>query len=305
MVIIDWDDRLPTNIVRDGAPQDAKLVGILGEVVYEMALKYPTWQIVPVKFRSHSSSYAYPAAFNVFLHDDSRHHKKLLGEIGFEHGYANDERVAMTNKRIRKHMDRTDSLRTSKVKVAMSHIKKWFHAPTTLEVFGEAKESIHRDLHSIHREFMSKHQHQYREVSEKIHAYVMDNLASIVDTYNQSYTPKITLHSIDVAKVLSDYENAVISNSVTNAPHTKKLTVVMMDDKYVLQRGDQPLMVKTSEQLPTAIRTGMGMLKLVEPRQFIKDVGYRLNNETFMVLYDGDLDRSDDAELQTEANREA
>lgn len=306
MVIINWDDKLPPNIVRDvpAAAIDTKMVGILGEVVLEMALKYPMWHIVPSKFRTYSDNtgtYNYPLEFNVFSNNTT---KQLLGEIGFEHGHYRDERVSLSNKRIRKQMERTDSLRTSKVKVAMSHIRKWFSPPSVVERFEEARESIFRDMGAIHREFMSTHSHQYREVTEKIHAYVMDNLADIVDAYNKAYTPK-TIQALDVAKILSDYENARISNSVISAPNTKKLTVVLMDDKYVLQRGEQSIVVKSPDELPTGIKTGMGMLKLLEHRQFIKDVGYRLNQNTFMVLYDGDLDRSDDAELQTETDREA
>lgn len=296
MVFIDWDDRLPPNIVRDGAPQDTKLAGILGEVIYQTALDHPTWHIVPIKFKSYMGNlgtFNYPLAFNVYSDNIS---KKLLGEIGFEYGHITDERVAMTNNRIRKQMERSDSLRTSKLKVAKSHIKKWFVAPSIVERFDEAKEKLNRDMRAIHNEFMSRHSHQYMELTKKIHAYVMDNLADIVDAYNKAYTP-ITLQATDVSKILNDYQDAVISNGITNASNTKKLTVVLMDDKYVLQRGDQPIMVKSSDELPAEVRTGMGMLKLVEPRQFIKDVGYRLNADTFMLLYDGDLDRSDDAKL--------
>ena len=221
MVLMDWDDRLPPNIVRDGAPQDTKLAGILGEVVYEMALDHPTWRIVPIKFKSYMGNlgtFNYPLAFNVYSDNIS---KKLLGEIGLEYGHITDERVAMTNNRIRKQMERSDSLRTSKLKVAKSHIKKWFVAPSIVERFDEAKERLTRDMYAIHREFMYTHTQQYRDVTDKLHAYVMDNLEAIVDAYNKTYTPK-TLQATDVSKILNDYQDAVISNGITNASNTKK-----------------------------------------------------------------------------------
>ena len=42
--------------------------------------------------------------------------------------------------------------------------------------------------------------------------------------------------------------------------------------------------VKTSEELPDFVRRGVGMLKLVEPRHAISNVGVRVDDTTFVVI---------------------
>jgi hypothetical protein len=61
--------------------------------------------------------------------------------------------------------------------------------------------------------------------------------------------------------------------------------VVFIDGiNYSLQKGEDPIEVKESDELPDFMRRAIGLLKLVENNQVVNGVGLRVNESTFLVL---------------------
>ncbi len=64
----------------------------------------------------------------------------------------------------------------------------------------------------------------------------------------------------------------------------KQHTLVLLDGmNYIVKHANQ-VEVKTSEELPDYVRRGVGMLKLVEVRNAITNVGIRVDENTFALL---------------------
>jgi hypothetical protein len=70
-----------------------------------------------------------------------------------------------------------------------------------------------------------------------------------------------------------------------NALQKGNAYIVFIDGvNYSVQKGKDPLEIKTSEELPDFMRRAVGLLKLVEDNQVIEGVGVRANETTFLVM---------------------
>ena len=65
----------------------------------------------------------------------------------------------------------------------------------------------------------------------------------------------------------------------------KNTYLVFIDGiNYSVQKGEDLIEVKQSEELPDFMRRAIGLLKLVEDNQVVADVGLRVNASTFLIL---------------------
>jgi hypothetical protein len=115
--------------------------------------------------------------------------------------------------------------------------------------------------------------------------------------------PYIDEHLVEIAKQVAEVnanfnvpeyleyvEDTKISASVADAPSNSALTVMLRGDKYVLHRSNMSVFALSSEYLPEPVRRAIGLLKLVEDGQFVRDVGYRHKADQFLVIYAGSFD---------------
>jgi hypothetical protein len=64
----------------------------------------------------------------------------------------------------------------------------------------------------------------------------------------------------------------------------KCLTVLIEDDKYIVRRAHSPIHAMTSDQLSESMRRAIGMLKLVEDGQFVRDMGFRARQNLYLIV---------------------
>jgi hypothetical protein len=64
----------------------------------------------------------------------------------------------------------------------------------------------------------------------------------------------------------------------------KSYLVFIEGMNYSVSLGQSLPRIMTSEELPTFIRMGVGMLKLVENGVLITNIGFRVDESTFVVL---------------------
>jgi len=68
------------------------------------------------------------------------------------------------------------------------------------------------------------------------------------------------------------------------AVNNKSYLVFIEGMNYSVSLGQSLPKIMTSEELPTFIRMGIGMLKLVEDSTLITNIGFRVDESTFVVL---------------------
>jgi hypothetical protein len=281
------DAGFPTNIVMgkiNNAPPllDMFAVGILGQVVVEAAIKYPMWTFTVSSIGGNKNindvNEYYPVRVRVVRSDGTE-----VGKLESDSSWRSNTIVELHNTRISRAMSRGTYLRTSKPDKAIKLIKKYFTDPTPTEMMEEVNELLYMNMNHRASEFRNVFSNNYRTYSSELMPFLIENIDEVFER-----NPHLS-KSVDKVKLVDSLDNHNIANKIQHALPAEKLTVVLRDDKYVLQRAGTPVMVKTSDQLPAELRTSIGMLKLVENGQFVRDVGYRLNPDKFMVIFTGEL----------------
>jgi hypothetical protein len=117
-----------------------------------------------------------------------------------------------------------------------------------------------------------------------VRPYIDENLVEIA-----KHVPEVNAN-FNVSEYLEYVEDTKISTSVADVPANSDLTVMLRGDKYVLHRNNMPIFALTSEYLPEQVRRAIGLLKLIDDGQFVRDVGYRHKADQFLVVYAGSFD---------------
>jgi hypothetical protein len=286
------DVGFPTNIVISNAI-DQKRTGIftLDEVVFGavssqvipvVARMFPAWQFVVTQIHMEgrdANRKVYPTWITVSEKGVSR------GRISIRHPWRSySEDLVFENPRIYSAMERVGHKTTTKPKVAVQIIKQYFTDPPMTEQIKEAARSMRVEASQRKAMFKATRDSEYMKFASVVQSYVEENLLEIA-----KQVPAVGTN-FNVPAYLNLVEDAKISASVIDAPTNSTLTVMLHDDKYVLHRSNMPIYALTSEHLPTQVRTAVGLLKLIEDGQFVRDVGYRYKANKFLVVYGGPLD---------------
>jgi hypothetical protein len=200
---------------------------------------------------------------------------EMLGSIGVEYcrsGY----KLVVKNERIDAKRERGSGYRTESSEKALLAIRKHFYRLGTSErldkvrdeaeaVLGRARSNIswdvnrrRADLMEDSDEFTKAHMEQY--LAE------FPNRAQYKDKYDEIMEVCMI---IDNVKDLFDKGEALV--------------VVLESDRYIVVQGKGEPQTYTNETLPYYMREKIGMLKLVEDHQMVRDVGCRVKADAFVI----------------------
>lgn len=276
----------PPNIVIDGAyaatnlmqqiaqnGNEIKLMGLLGEVLVAAARTYPTW--------SFEIQIVAPLGLTYFVHRVYIFNERRVkvGDIW----RTSSLEVALTNLRIKKIAERGTSRRTSKLDSALKLIKKFCTEPSLVEMVNDEQDAMYNGLHEQQRAFSGK----YGVLMNGVKAHLTEYIAANLELFFEEVPTLAQVANKEI--LLAARDHSEISTAIKNAPATSQLTVILRDDKYVLQRAGMSLVIMESGDLPDEVRMKIGMLKLVEQGQFIRGIGYRHSPISMLIIYDGPI----------------
>jgi hypothetical protein len=283
------DVGFPTNIViSDKVTQWRTKVFTLDEVVFGevssqvipvVARMFPTWQFVVTQVHTEGLSTerkVYPTWVTAVEKGVER------GRIQSRHpwrSYAED--LVFENPRIHNAMQRVGRKTTTKPKVAVQIVKQYFTDPPMAEQIKEVARRVKVDANQHKVTFGASRDLEYMRLVGLVQPYVEERISEIA-----KQVPAVNTN-FDVPAYLELVEDTKISISVVDAPSNSMLTVMLRGDKYVLHRNNMSVFALSSESLPEPVRRAIGLLKLVEDGQFVRDVGYRYKADQFLVIYDG------------------
>jgi hypothetical protein len=280
IVISNKIDQWRTNVIT----VDEVVFGeVSSQVIPVVARMFPSWQFVVTQIHMEgrdANRKVYPTWITVSEKGVSR------GRINIRHpwrSYAED--LVFENPRIHRAMERRGHKTTTKPKVAIQIVKQYFTDPPITEQIQEVARRTRVEASQHTAMFNATRDLEYMKLVVAVQSYVEENLLDIA-----KQVPAVNTN-FNVPAYLNLVEDAKISASVVNAPRNSALTVMLHDDKYVLHRSNMPIYALTSESLPEQVRTAVGLLKLVEDGQFVRDVGYRHKADQFLVVYDGTFDK--------------
>jgi hypothetical protein len=198
--------------------------------------------------------------------------------------------IAITNDRISKNRQRSDSYRTQDADKAVLMAKKMFGKMNPSERIQKAKEAAERVVSraSWNKE-RERTQHQSVLKAEML-AWVENRgyqmFMEFIEKEALLSTKKLVLGAEERVQKL-DTEMKTIEKVQEDFGNSKTALVVKDSGKYLVKVGDK-VDLYDDNTLPLDMRMKLGMLKLVQDEEYLTDIGCKVTSEIFVLLV-GDL----------------
>lgn len=275
------DEKLQRSLDKEGL----KLVGVYGQiepVVNRLATLNPLWTFVAVNSTHSTGSDRLAIGFTVKLDGED------LGQIGVSYMGQRGRVIAISNDRIGKGRQRSDSYRTTDADKAVLMAKKMFGKMNPAERINKAKEAAERVVSRAswnkERE-RNNHQSVLRnEMLKWAENKGYQLFMEFIEKEAVLATKKQVLNAEEKLQLL-DTEMKTIERVQQDFSDNKTALVVKDAGKYLVRIGDN-VELYDDNTLPLDMRMKMGMLKLVQDEEYLTDVGCRVTNEIFVLLVD-------------------
>jgi hypothetical protein len=256
-----------------------KVTSVLATVIWELALKNPMWT-----FKATNFSWAEPThtqyrtmVVNKFV---VSHNWETLGSI--EKGYKSGPIIEIESHRI---TTRQNNYRTDNSEKAIAKVRKTFKPRSVLEVAAEAvdtADTVVRQEHHGKDRVVRKYQ---EEIKQKAIDYVTKGPGyALFLEYAKQQGDKSVANSLEMMQIATDELSTI--EGIKTAMGAKKSALIVVDEgKYLVKINDN-VQLYDDTTLPAEFRGKLGLLKLVNEKQFITDVGCRVNKEIYVLKLD-------------------
>ena len=241
-----------------------KISPFMEDVIKEIARKHPDWVLS-------SLNYEEARKFTVYYKGNN---DIILGYLNEDYKYTRGQRqrvFTVENWRISEMRQRGSGIQTTKAKEALKAVERYFFPLTTQEyteqAFNHAQHLIHADVSDAQITLSSS--------IRKLHQPMM----AFAHKHWDAFLNMLTADERTEALSLLQHQQLVnAAKALYHEVDTKKcLTVYLSNGKYTVQQGEV-LQEYESDTLPQHIKTKVGLLKLVENRQVLPEVGVRVDD---------------------------
>ena len=247
----------------------------LAPFLLELIKRYPQWNFVAISGNYHEriddKRVRLATKFNVL------EKREVLGFIGYDRSYSRGDQWVVGNDRISATKDRQSYTKTTKLDVALRHVKKHFSPKTTDEYFDKAINEVSENLNRLVSRSNQDTRGHYNSLQTTMAEYVRLNWDSFVSTLNDE--GKATC-----IKYMEAHKKLEINESIKNVYNKgEAYTILIKDSEYIVKnKGD--VTVYPTEQLPQELKLKLGMLKLVAVNTVVDGMGYRATEDTYVVI---------------------
>jgi hypothetical protein len=270
--LIDYNEKLKQRAREDFVPITLGIRHGMLQLIEAVALKRPLWNFTATDF---SGTYGFVTEFVV------RQGGEELGKIRHELYYngrssSRTDKYNLYNHRISGKLDRKDHKTTTNIDTAIRTVIKEFGVKSRAEVIASAKEAVTQTA----KDFDVKAERKARDAQWNVRASLMDTLIARPDVFKQfDWYEKEGAPCVEHTQ----YANmmAVMKSDVENLVGGK--LVIQRDDTYIVVDNVNNVSY-THQTLPYEIRSKLGMLKLVEPNEFVGGIGFKSNQECFFIF---------------------
>lgn len=267
---------MPNIVVRieiDTTLPDANLGATEAMTPYLIALatKKPNWKFIGVQgwhMPDDGGGKTYEA-YKFYVWEG----KSRLGKIYTDRGRTKKTTYYAENGRITQKRDRGSAMFTTNITKAVKNVCKEFYPVTTTERMDKAKSKAQGVMQDIVGDKIRAFDNRVTRILRGLESYVLSNWETM-SLIAAKECPK------EVSELPLAREEKYIAEAIRAAFDNSGGTLVALNgSEYVTAHGTY-----TTDTLPVNIKQGVGMLKLVEAGQCIRDVGFKVDADTFFVI---------------------
>jgi hypothetical protein len=254
----------------------------IAPLVEKLALAHPEWQ-----FKSHYCRRYYTpnqtAEFSLVVERVQVVDKyEKLGEVGYDYT-SKGKRFYVSNHRTEKMRERGSGVKTIHLDKAFKHVEKFFGRMNHGEKLEQASQATNEAVYRANNDTLYAVRNVWSSVDNVAMSFVLEHLDSFKSYMQTNTSPSAkVLSEIDkFPELVAEYEGmSALREHVNKNEHI----LVLLDGMNYIVKHAGRVEVKTSEELPDYVRRGVGMLKLVEVRNAITNIGIRVDENTFALL---------------------
>jgi len=257
-------------------------------LIYELAKKHPEWTFISddvwprIVTDDNNNQIGTVVTMEVFI---VLHNREQLGNVVKTH-FRRQPAYAMTNHRISAKRERGNSTKTNDLKKALRIIDRDFgrknHKERLMELRGKGRGS----LISAHNSISGAYQMLIRSMLENLEDHVAANFQHYRDIVVAAGMSPTRLDALPEKKEQYDIAHGVYERAFKQS---EGLFVIAANSVYLALQDDKDeskvaYHTWTSDTVPDVVRRKIGLLKLVDNEAFLEGVGYRIDQDSFLIL---------------------
>ena len=255
----------------------------LAPLVEKLALAHPEWQFKSHHCRKFYGNHASGADFAMVIERVKVVDKyEELGLLGTDYT-SKGKRFYVSNHRTEKMRERGSGMKTIHLDKACKHVEKYFGRMNHGEKIEQATQETRDATYRVMQESWYPMRNAWVEIEEVAKSFVVDNLDTF-KSYLQTNSNAKTTQIQAVDKLPSLFAEHTGMQALHSSVDKNEHILVLLDGMNYIVKHKNQVEVKTSEELPDYVRRGVGMLKLVEVKHAITNIGVRVNEITFALI---------------------
>jgi hypothetical protein len=266
---------------KNGIEVVATMDTYLAPLVEKLALAHPEWQ-----FKSHHCRKFYTpnqtAEFTMVVERVQIIDKyEALGQIGYEY-ISSGKRFWVSNHRTEKMRERGSGVKTIHLDKACKHVEKFFGRMNHNEKLEQASQATSDAVCRVVIDSTYPMRSSWGLVEDRARDFVVANLEAFKNYMQSNLANTRELGEVSkLPELIAEHKGMqALQDKVNKNEHI----LVLLDGMNYIVKHKNQVEVKTSEELPDYVRRGVGMLKLVEVKNAITNIGIRVDENTFALL---------------------
>jgi hypothetical protein len=264
---------------KDNVADQGLLAAPLVPLIDTLVAKRPKWKFVAAR-RAGLTRVPDGTAILTWTFVEVYENNEKLGEIDYTYSHRDGENkiaYCYDNHRLMDKRKRGSWTKTTKMDKAVKEILKLFRPKDTTEIVRSRMELVagvveHTKNFAGHNFLRSYSNLRDRHLSN----FVMSNwdiLVPLLEKAEVPYDPNLPDH----------YASAEKAKAMAASLETDGVTILVRANDYIVVQATGDVEIKTSEELPSEVRSKLGMLKLTEVKQYIPDIGIRCAPDTYFI----------------------
>lgn len=294
-VLVEWTKPDPDERPREGRMTDDKWPieydDTMKKLLTVLATKHPSWKFVfynrgfstTTKWikddKGEDIRYKYFKLEHVAVFEG----KECLGSIRKTYGRNSNDSYLIENERINDIRERGRGATTKDMKKAIRLVEKMFGAKTHDELLKEVREECTNILYSVASDRKRKYEDVFSRATKGMKKYIIENWQTLSSVALQNGAdPKAVESLLDVRN------ESLLAGAMYKCKQNENGSVVLIHgNDYVVQSkfdGEETqTRIYSQADVPEDIKRGIGMLKLVDVKFYIQNVGVRIADNAFFI----------------------